>query len=65
LNDIYLGSGDGVFKKKKDHWIKEGVDARLGAIFDVHGTNTNNIFAVGAYGAVHHYNVLPGISTVH
>ncbi|MCJ7554568.1 MAG: hypothetical protein MUO34_11865 [Ignavibacteriaceae bacterium] len=53
--EIYVG-GDGVFRKEENNWITEDVDKNKGAVYKIRGTNSNNIFAVGAYSVVHHFN---------
>jgi len=53
--DVYIG-GNGVFRKKENNWITEEVDKNKGVIYKIRGTNSNNLFAVGAYSVVHHFN---------
>jgi hypothetical protein len=51
-NEVYVG-GNGVFKKKGEQWVNENVND---VIRKIRGSNSNNIFAVGAYCSVYHYN---------
>jgi hypothetical protein len=54
-NEVYVG-GNGIFRKSGENWVNQNINFALGSIYKIRGTNTNNIFAVGAYCSVYHYN---------
>jgi hypothetical protein len=53
--EVYVG-GDGIYRKKEDAWLLEDADKNLGVIHKIRGTASNNIFAVGAFCTVYHFN---------
>ncbi len=52
---IYLG-GKKIFIKEQNKWVIAVDNIDRGVIYKIRGTGANNIFAVGAFNAVYHFN---------
>jgi len=55
MENEFYSAGYGVFKKKNNSW-NTLFDSGNNTFLDVFGTRKKNIFAVGIYGIVYHYN---------
>ncbi|MEK7262964.1 MAG: hypothetical protein AAB071_00455 [Bacteroidota bacterium] len=55
IDNEFYSAGYGLFKKKNDTWQRL-FDSGADSFLDVFGTRNKNIFVIGVYGIVYHFN---------
>ena len=54
--EVYF-AGNGIFRKVNERkYTNEEIDKSKGEVYKIRGTGANNIFAVGAFSAIYHFN---------